>query len=390
MSERKLASIQRIIDIQPIPGADKIEVSTVLGWKCVVLKNQFKIGDACVYIEIDSIVPTDKPVFEFMKERKGRVRTIKLKQQISQGLVLPWTILPLKKKGCSCFEHQSQYNEGDDVTEVLSIVKYDPEGEKEMSGTPKKKKNFFHRFMLRFLWYRKVFGSSRERFNWPDFLIKTDETRLQCIPKVLERIKSKIIYITEKIDGQSASYYIYNGKFGVCSRNLGISPKDTAMARYWQVARDYNIEDGLRSLSQVIGIKNIAIQCENAGPGIQGNKLKLDKVYPFVFNIFDIDKRVYFNLARNIELIELRGWKNVPLLEESGAPDWSIDEWLKYATRNSVLNSNVKAEGIVVRLAEDMVSRVSFKVINNEFLLKYEKMDEEIQKEFKEKGGKQL
>ena len=96
MSERKLTSIQRIVSIEPIQGADKIELATVLGWQCVVKKDEFKIGDLCVYIEIDSIVPADNPYFEFLKDRKYRVRTIRLRGQISQGLVCPLNIMGLK------------------------------------------------------------------------------------------------------------------------------------------------------------------------------------------------------------------------------------------------------------------------------------------------------
>ena len=93
---RKLASIQRIVSIEPIQGADKIELAIVLGWQCVVKKDEFKVGDLCVYIEIDSIVPADNPYFEFMKDRKYRVKTIRLRGIYSQGLVCPLNIMGLK------------------------------------------------------------------------------------------------------------------------------------------------------------------------------------------------------------------------------------------------------------------------------------------------------
>jgi RNA ligase (TIGR02306 family) len=93
---RKLASIQKIVDIRPIDGADKIEVAQVLGWEVVVAKkDEFKVGDLVIYIEIDSIVP-DKSEFDFLRDRKFRVRTIKLRKQVSQGLILPLSILPSK------------------------------------------------------------------------------------------------------------------------------------------------------------------------------------------------------------------------------------------------------------------------------------------------------
>lgn len=117
---RKLASVQRIIDLRPIEKADAIEVAQVLGWECVVKKNEFKIGDMVVYIEVDSIVP-DRSEFEFLRDRKFRVRTIKLRGQVSQGLVLPMSVLPQTKI----------YAEDEDVTNTLGIKKYDPQGDAE-------------------------------------------------------------------------------------------------------------------------------------------------------------------------------------------------------------------------------------------------------------------
>ena len=109
---RKLATIQKIVELNPIPKADAIECAKVLGWEIVVKKGEFKIGDSVVYIEIDSIVP-DKPEFEFLRDRKFRVKTIKLRGQISQGICFPLNILP-----------QGKYKEGDDVTDILKISKY--------------------------------------------------------------------------------------------------------------------------------------------------------------------------------------------------------------------------------------------------------------------------
>lgn len=124
MSERKLASIQRIVSLSPIEGADKIEKCVVLGFELVVAKkDNFKAGDLCVYCEVDSILP-DKPEFEFLRERKFRIKTIKLKQQVSQGICFPLSILP------QAAFHDIKWKEGADVTEILEITKYDPQGEK--------------------------------------------------------------------------------------------------------------------------------------------------------------------------------------------------------------------------------------------------------------------
>lgn len=148
--ERKLASIRKITDIQPIPDADAIEVVVVGGWKVVTKKGEFSVGDLCVYCEIDSFLPI-LPQYEFLRkssykklstgEEGFRLRTIKLRGQVSQGLVLPISVLP---GGRELFE-------GMDVTEVLSITKYEPPIPASLAG--------------------KVKGL------FPSFLHKTDEER---------------------------------------------------------------------------------------------------------------------------------------------------------------------------------------------------------------------
>jgi len=161
---RKLASVRKIVDIRPIEGADMIEVAVVDGWECVVKKSEgFKIGDLIVYIEIDSIVP-DRPEFEFLRDRKFRVRTIKLRKQISQGLVLPLSILPSTK-----------YKEDDDVTTVLGVIKYDPEGDKErklLTQSADNSKNPFVKFLMRFKWFRKLYIKPKKG-GFPSWIVKT-------------------------------------------------------------------------------------------------------------------------------------------------------------------------------------------------------------------------
>ena len=101
---RKLASIRRIADIQPIPGADAIEVCTIDGWKVVAQKAMgYKVGDLVVYFEIDSWIPHKIAPFltknaaipkVFNGVEGERLKTIKLKGTTSQGLILPLSALP--------------------------------------------------------------------------------------------------------------------------------------------------------------------------------------------------------------------------------------------------------------------------------------------------------
>ena len=172
--ERKLAHIEIIEELREIPGADKIEVAKVLGWECVVKKGEFKKGDIIVYVEVDSVMP-EKPEYEFLRDRKFRVRTIKLKGQVSQGLVLPW------KSGWGFI--------GDDVTKVLGITKYLTPSEREEITQQERKlaneKNKLKKFMMRYSWFRKLLLSKKQKSGFPYWVSKTDEERIQNIPYVL-------------------------------------------------------------------------------------------------------------------------------------------------------------------------------------------------------------
>lgn len=192
---RKLASIQKIVDIRPIEGADRIVTAQILGWECVVKKDEFSVGDLVVYFETDSILP-EKPEFEFLRERKFRIKIIKLKKQISQGLVMPLSILPKDTK----------VKEGDDVSTVLGVTKHDPQlkEENELSAGNDKSRSPIVRFLMNnfsaFRWlYLKL--NSHYKGNFPSWIAKTDECRIQVCAKLLMEHFDEPWYITEKLDG---------------------------------------------------------------------------------------------------------------------------------------------------------------------------------------------
>ena len=357
---RKLATIRTISDIRPIAGADRIEVAQVDGWECVVQKNEFHVGDTVVYIEIDSVLP-ERPEFEFLRERKFRVRTIKLRGQVSQGLVLPLSILP---KGKS-------YELGDDVTDVLGIVKYDPEAQDEMQllrvQKQQKPKNKFVKFMMQFKWYRKFFAKPKRKGGFPDWIIKTDENRIQNMPILFETERDNCtkLSVTEKVDGQSATYFLEKTsrrryEFGVCSRNIRLVTPDNSS--YWTIAKECDIENVLRS---IIGDNNsVVLQGEICGPGIQGNKYKLDKYELFVFNLIFPNKSCTTNEIA--EIIEPFGLKTVPIVEEGVILPDTIAELVEYSKGKSVVYNKQKREGVVMR---NVPRHISFKVINPDFLL---------------------
>lgn len=174
---RKLASIQKIVNIEPIEGADKIEKLTVLGWHIVASKTEnHKVGDLIVYIEPDSQVPTI-PMFDFLKDKKYIVKTIKLRKQISQGLVIP-----LREIEENFNINISKFKEGDDITNLLGIKKYDPQAEKEqmlIKNEMKKSNNLIHKFLMKYKWYRKLYAKLNPKIKsgFPTWIKKTDERK---------------------------------------------------------------------------------------------------------------------------------------------------------------------------------------------------------------------
>jgi hypothetical protein len=362
---RKLATIQRIVKLDPIPDADRILKATILGWECVVgTKDNFKPNELVVYIEVDSVVP-ERPEFEFLRERKFRIRTIRLKKQTSQGLVLPLSILPNKV-----------YNEGDDVTDILGIKKYDPEGELEQKLIDEKvtrNKNKVVQFLARNSWFRRLFFPKKKDRGWPKFIKKTDEDRIQLFPNICEKEKDTIFQVTEKLDGQSGTFFLVKNPkkflwfgekyiFGVCSRNLYLKKEDNSS--YWTIARNKNIKKVLESL---IGDADyVVLQGEILGTGIQANKYKIDGYDFFAFNLIYPVMQMD-NLGAKM-ILEHLGINFVPLLDENFKLKSTIPEMVDFAKGKSKI-ANIDREGIVCRNYD---KNLSFKVINPDFLLKFD------------------
>lgn len=307
---RQLATIRQIASIRPIKGADRIEVAQVDGWECVVQRGEFWVGERIVYIEVDSIVP-ERPEFEFLRDHKFRVRTIKLRGQVIQGLVLPLSILP---PGTST-------NLGADVTDALGIKKYDPEEQQEaalLTRQPEKPKNPIIRFLMRFKWYRKLFVKPNRKDGFPDWIVKTDETRIQNLSTLfdIERKKGTKFSVTEKMDGQSAAYFLRRlskrkYEFGVCSRNIRLGSPDNSS--YWTIARQYDIENVLK---QIIGdYDTVVLQGEICGNGIQGNKYRISGYDLFAFNLIYPDRKCTTAQIRNP--LSPFGIKTVPIVDNA-------------------------------------------------------------------------
>jgi hypothetical protein len=358
--KRKLASIQKILSLERIEGADRIEKATVLGWEVVVKKDDFKVGDLVVYCEVDSVLPQTK-YFEFMKERNYRVRTIKLKKQVSQGLCCPISILP-----------KGKYTEYDDVTEILGVTKYETEYEKNERLQQEIKSNKIKKFFMKYNWFRRLFAS--DRMCWPSFIPKTDEPRIQLFPHICEQEKDTEFSVTEKLDGQSATYFLVKNPkrwqfwkpyiFGVCSRNFLKGKKDNST--WWKIAGQYQIELLLKSfLYSNKNHKYIVIQGEILGEGVQKNKYNIKGLDFYIFNVFT-DIRENSNSFIN-SFCNGYNLKQVPKIMDYFKLQNSIPEVVEFSKRKSDI-ADIPREGIVVRNYE---KNISFKVINPDFLLKY-------------------
>jgi RNA ligase (TIGR02306 family) len=331
---RKLASIQKIKNIEAIEGADAIEKASVLGWQLVIRKGEFAIGDLCVYCEIDSVMP-ERPEFEFVRAKSNRIKTIKLRGQISQGICFPLNILP---EGIAVEEDL-------DVTDIIGVTKFEPPIPANLAA--------------------EVKGM------FPSFVPKTDETRVQVLQKVLDQYTGTPCYVTEKLDGSSATFYLRDGEFGVCSRNLDL--KYDEGNSMWKFAVENRLEEKLRDL----GI-NIALQGEIIGEGIQKNKYRLRGQHIYFFNVFAIDSYSYFSLNEAKKLLSDLGLKMVPVLEEDYILENDIEKLIAKSKMKSVLNKDTISEGIVIRPVQEMTDkynlqgRVSFKAINPDFLIRYD------------------
>ena len=370
---RKLVTIQKIRDIQPIKGADRIEKLSILGWECVGKKGEFKIDDYCVYFEIDSMLP-EIDIFEFMRPRKFRVKTAKFRKQISQGLAMPISIL--KDLGCSGVE----LKEGVDITALTGVIKHDPEALKEKNN-PAKIKNPIVKYMMRFLIFRKIYNSFFPKFKekFPDFIPKTDEERVQNLPDIAEKYNGCVFYCTEKLDGQSITIF-YNSKlnswyrpwvdkaFGVCSRNIWLKTKTSC--NWWDIVGQYDLKKKLKQYCKKKKI-NLALQCEIIGEGIQKNKYGIKGIDIYGFSIYDIDRQEYLSKDIKNQVFDALGIKNVPLYKTVVINKDLHDTryFIDMSKKVSELR-DIPCEGLVFRQFKD--DSISFKAINPEFLLKYD------------------
>jgi len=345
---RKLASVQRVYKIDPIEGADRIELAHVLGWQCVVNKGTFEPMDLGVYFEIDSYLPI-RDEFEFLRASSYkntnimgegfRLRTQRFRGQISQGLLLPLSVFP---------EIPVNPEVGMDVTDLLGVRKWEIE-ERAMSG-----------------------GTAIGTL--PYDIPHTDETRVQEMPELIQEFAGLKYYISTKMDGTSCSIGVDENGFHVTGHNYEY--KDDGMSDFYKFINEREYRERVETLARDNNMRTLTLQGEFCAPGIQKNRLRLTKPEWYVFTIRENGRRV--GLYRMLEICDALGIEHVPI-EEVGK---DLPE--KYPTVEALLTradgeypKGGKKEGIVVRPVEPVYSTsisgsLSMKVVSNKYLLKHE------------------
>ncbi len=336
MSERAMATIRKIDAIDPIEGADQIEVATVGGWKVVVKKNEFEVNSLAVYLEIDSWVPNELAPFltkgteprEYNGVKGERLRTVKLRGQISQGLLLP--LEP------TCKNIESLLFEDLDVSVPLNVQKWERPIPAQLAG--------------------------QVRGNFPALVPKTDQERIQNLSKQFDKFMEDTWSITEKLDGSSCTFYLDDeDQFHVCSRNLDL--KEDENNSFWKTAKKYDIEGIMRRNN----MKGMAIQGEMIGEGIQGNQYKVVLDF-YVYDMYNTRTGEYILPSQLKAACERLGLNHVPILAEGiTLAGSSIQSILSEAEGKSRLNGSER-EGLVYK-SESIHDR-SFKAISNKWLLK--------------------
>ncbi len=344
---RKLAKIVKIDELNPIEGADAIECAVVGGWKVVAQKGLYNVGNFAVYFEIDSWIPTELAPFlskgkeprEFEGVKGERLKTIKLRGQLSQGLLIPLSEIYDHVGGQIFGEICAE--EGADLTELLGIKKWEKPVNAQLAGVC--------------------------RGNFPSLIPKTDQERCQNLKKEIGQAIAvgQAFEVTEKLEGSSMTCYLIEGEFGVCSRNMDL--KETEGNSFWKTARVAGVEEKMRAQ---FGLADFAVQGELIGPGIQGNIYNLKDTMFCIFDIYDIRRGVYVDPATRQAMVKEMGLTHAPVLaytakltDTLGITD--IDGLLKFAEGKSTL-AGVEREGVVFK---EVNGGFSFKAISNKYLL---------------------
>ncbi|MFA5313439.1 MAG: RNA ligase (ATP) [Methanomassiliicoccales archaeon] len=346
---RALAYVEKILSLDPILGADVIEKAKIRGWDVVVKKGEFKVGDVCVYIECDSVLPlTSWSIFLVDKNKPDkpiRLRTITLRGQRSQGLAIPLN---------NVFTGDRIFYIGENLTEELGITKYDPPIPACLAG--------------------QVWGDR------PWFVIKTDEERIQNVPDLIKEIAGIRLYETVKMDGTSGSFFYkednFQGQdvvpFGVCSREMWLKESDPNT--FWQMARKYDLAEKMKDACAKMG-GPVIVQGEVCGEGIQKNRLGIKGHELFVFNVMLVNGQKYLDYEDFMSFCGKYELQTVPVINDNLIfnGNETVDNILDMADGlypSGHLREGVVFRSVIERQSAVLKGRLSFKAVSNKFLAK--------------------
>lgn len=330
----KLATVQIVKDVKNCPNSDNLDIVQVLGWQVVTKRNQFKIGDLAIYIVIDTVLP-DHPEFEFLRNKNFLIKPIRLRGQNSAGILFPTDIL--SKFG---YNFKESLYEGMDVTDIIKVVHYEKPLSTELAG--------------------QAYG------GMPSDIIITDELNLRNYPEAINELHGRSYYITLKVDGSSGTFFIKDGKFGVCSRRVHLKESDTN--GFWKIAKKFDIENAIR---KTFPDQNIAIQGEVYGPGVQKNPLEIKELSINLFNIFNINSRYYYDYDTIASFCNYNNIPMVKIINNGSIFGYTLEDLIKI-TNIQKYDSGKFAEGIVIRPKEPFISNIlnkvwSGKIINENY-----------------------
>ena len=405
--ERELAYVVKIDSIEPIPGRDRVECAKVGGWTIMVCKDQFKPGDLGIYFEIDSKVPAKEP-FMFLECKHFKIKTQKYKtpngQFWSQGLLMAaedfgWRIV--ENGTAMAKENGDSFELGDFLTKELGVVYADPEDNSRKSKSSVDKyqkmaqrmgKKFAkqpYRWLMKRTWGKKLlflfYGKKKDTKAWPEWVVKTDEERVQNMPWILED-KSEW-FATEKIDGTSTTFTMKGWgrkrEFFICSRNVCFNTPEKMEAGAWydtnvyqEMGIKYDIENVLATLMEYFdnigtgAVDFVTLQGETYGAGIQKRDYSLTDHDFMAFNVivkYEGEAPRRLNPREMTDLLADYGVPCVPIVDEHFVMPDTVDELLAIATDVSKVDGGMR-EGLVFRSADGVKS---FKAVSNEFLMKY-------------------
>jgi len=344
-ADRVLAEVVRILSVEPIQDASRIEKAEVLGWDVVIKLDEFKVGDLAIYFSIGSMIDKNTPIPSRLEGKP--LLTRKIYRVISQGLLGPleWVI----PYGVDI----STLVEGYDLTEVMKVKKFVPKEEID------------------------VYVDDPTRAAFPSCVPKTDEERIQNMTKSYYKFENQEVILTEKYDGTSTTYCAINNEVLICSRNNVLLEPTKTTTHYFIICERYNLKESMINLK-----RNIAIQGEIIGPKINGNRHKLSDVEFYVFNVYDIDVRSFLNYDEVVKICDCLHLKMVPLVYKGKMKkEWLGKEGMKQLLdlADSLRYDDGKggkldtpAEGFVLKTNNPTgYPNVSCKIISNSYLIKY-------------------